>query len=370
MLNETTKSGHGRELPTEPSLLRSFVQALRPTPSRRRLSLALQGGGSFGAFTWGVLDYLLERNAFTLDCVSGASAGAVNAVVLADGLARGGVDGAREQLERFWKRANGSTAFSLFSNKITDGVAMAALDLLIRVYSPYEFNPLSLNPLRDILTEEVDFARLRHASPIKLLIAATRVDDGSTRLFREHELNLDAVLASACLPLLQPAVEIEGKRYWDGGYSANPPLRPLVFESAATDVLLVRITPKLDSEPPRRAPDIARRINQIAFSNPLDKELEGLADLHRLSTSEGLSRSPLARKLQRLRLHVVCAEQAIEGLSHENALSLDWPFLLRLKESGREAAADWWERARSKRRKPFSAGLLPPRQAPSLTQPA
>lgn len=349
MRSEATNHGSAEERGRDASLLRSFIQALRPAPARRRLSLALQGGGSFGAFTWGVLDRLLERDAVSVDCISGASAGAVNAVLLADGLARGGPEEARARLERFWKRASTAAPLSLFGGKATDGVAYAALDFLVRVLSPYEFNPLSLNPLRELLAEEVDFERLRCASPVRLLIAATNVEDGSVRQFREHELTLDAVLASACLPLLQPAVEIDGERYWDGGYSANPPLRSIAFESKASDVLLVRITPRQESTPPVRPAAIARRINQITFNTPLEKEIEALEDLCRLCESEGMGRSPLCRKLRRLRLHVICAEQAIDGLSHENALSLDWTFLTHLRDRGREAAEDWWSRSKSAR---------------------
>jgi Predicted esterase of the alpha-beta hydrolase superfamily len=354
-----------------PSQVRSFLKSLRPKPAKRRLSLALQGGGSFGAFTWGVLDGLLERDAVTLDCISGASAGAVNAVVLADGLARGGAAEARSRLEHFWKRVSDAAPPSLFG-KATDGVGYAALDVLLHVLSPYDFNPFSRNPLRDILAEEVDFERLRRASPVRLLIAATRVTDGSVRLFREHELTVDAVLASACLPLLQPAVEIDGEPYWDGGYSANPPLTALARESRASDVLLVRITPRQEAKSPQRAPAIARRISQIVFNTALEKEIEALRDLCRLCDDKSIGKSSLCRKLRQLRLHVICAEKAIEGLSHENALSLDWTFLTRLKEGGRAAVEDWWARDGLSRNDKSDRRLLaaPPTEAGSLPLPA
>ena len=368
--SETTyglEQGRRRELSFLASIAR---RALRPLPARRRLSLALQGGGSFGAFTWGVLDNLLERDACALDSVSGASAGAVNAVVLADGLARGGPEEARAHLERFWKRVSNSAPFSGLGSKEADAAALAGLDLLVHVFSPYQLNPLGLNPLRDILAEEVDFERLRSDSPVRLLIAATRVKDGRARIFRESELTVEAVLASACLPLLQPAVEIEGEQYWDGGYSANPPLRPLVAASTASDILLVRITPQQQPDLPLRASEIARRTSQIAFNNPLEKELEALADLSRLCKKEGPFRSRLCDKLRRLHLHVICAERAVEGLNHANALSLDWPFLIRLKEGGRRAAANWWDRNErrqrtERRRSDSSTGLPIPAEQPA-----
>jgi len=228
-------------------LVRGAVKrVLRRVARRRALSLALQGGGSFGAFTWGVLDRLLEQDRIAFDTISGASAGAVNAVLLASGLAEGGAAEARAKLDRFWRRVSRAGTlgpFGSFGRSVAESAARAAL-ALTPVVSPYQFNPLGLNPLRDILAEEVDFARLRAAAPVRLLIAATRVRDGSLRLFRNDEITLDVVLASACLPHLHHAIEIEDEWYWDGGFSANPPLRQLVLDSRAHDVLLVQIMPE------------------------------------------------------------------------------------------------------------------------------
>ena len=348
------KPGPRRDHP----VLRSVARVLRRRPTRRPLSLALQGGGSFGAFTWGVLDFLLEQDAFAFDTVSGASAGAVNAVVLADGLAAGGPEEARARLERFWNRVSRAPALAPFGDTATGTAALAALYLSVRVISPYQFNPLGLNPLREILAEEVDFERLRADSPVRLLIAATRVKDGRPRLFRDRELTIDMVLASACLPLLQPAVEVEGELYWDGGYSANPPLRQLVIDSNASDILLVRLTPQEQPDAPLQASEIGRRINEITFNTPLQKEVEALADLSELCKGEGILRSRLARKLRRLRLHEICAEGAVEGLNHANALSLDWSFLTRLKEGGRSAAEEWWNRTQGASRGKIDRGDL------------
>jgi NTE family protein len=204
---------------------------IRNSPERR-LALALQGGGSFGAFTWGVLDRLLEDH-LELDAISGASAGAVNAVLLASGMQHGGREGARAALSGFWDdvaRAPGLPAFML-----------NALAASAQFISPYNY-PLNINPMRDLLARHVDFERLREHPPTRLFIAATRVRDGSPMIFRESEVSLDVVLASACLPLLQRAVEIDGESYWDGAFSANPPLRRLAIETAAEDILLVQIT--------------------------------------------------------------------------------------------------------------------------------
>ncbi len=313
------------------------------------LSLALQGGGSFGAFTWGVLDRLLEQDTVAFDAVSGTSAGAVNAVVLAHGLAEGGPAEARARLERFWERVSNAASLAPFARRDdawtrsnwAGSAATAALELSTRVVSPYHFNPLGLNPLRDILAEEVDFERLRAASPIRLLIATTRVKDGRLRLFRDDEITLEAVLASTCLPHLHHAVEIEGEWYWDGGYSANPPLRQLVIDAKADDILLVQVTPETQEDVPRLSRDIDRRVSQIAFNSPLQKEVEALADLRELCKKGRIFRSRLCRKLQRLRLHRIAAQDGVEGLGQASALNLDWSFLTRLKEAGYQAAEQW-----------------------------
>ncbi len=315
-------------------------------PRRRRLSLALQGGGSFGAFTWGVLDRLLESDGVAFDAVSGTSAGAVNAVVLANGLAQGGPDEARRQLTHLWKRlSHAAPLASLGAATATS----AAIELSARVMSPYQFNPLGVNLLRDILKAEVDFARLRKSSPVRLLIAATRVSDGRLRLFREHEITLEAVLASACLPQLHHAVEIDGEWYWDGAFSANPPLRQLVFDSDTSDIMLVQISPEQQEGLPRLSSQIARRAAQIAFNSPLQKEMEGLDDLRALCKDVGLFRPAVCRKLDRLRLHRIVAEDSVDGLHHASALRLDWSFLTRLKESGYAAAAGWFAGTPSRR---------------------
>jgi NTE family protein len=298
------------------------------------ISLALQGGGSFGAFTWGVLDRLLEPDGPEIDMISGASAGAVNAVLLADGMAAGGREAARERLARFWDRVGGSSIGSR-------GTITAMAVQWARFASPLHLNPLGLNPLRDPLAESVDFDRLRRESPVRLLIAATRVRDGHPRLFREHEITLDAVLASACLPFLQPAVEIDGEAYWDGGYSANPPLRQLVVDTKAHDILLVRLVPDLDETVPHLSHEIDRRIREIGFNASLLREQEAVAELRRACEGPRIFRSELCRKLDGLRFHEIAAAEEVDGLSQQSVLDTSWPFLQRLHRSGRDAAERW-----------------------------
>src|SRR5215218_8046937 len=246
----------------------------RAAAKKRRISLALQGGGSFGAFTWGVLDRLLEDQTITFDAVSGASAGAVNAVLLASGLAHGGPEAAKKALERFWKRA---------SEAAPRAHAGLAVEVAVRHLSPYQFNPFNLHPLKTLLAEEVDFEALQQSN-LKLLVATTRVRDGRLRVFREKAVTLDVILASTCLPVLHHAVSIDGEAYWDGGYSANPPLLPLVSASRATDALVVQIMPSVGAEMPTSASEIRKRIEQITFANSLARDMDALAAMRKLAS--------------------------------------------------------------------------------------
>jgi NTE family protein len=324
-------------------LPRPIARSLSLKAERKSLSLALQGGGSFGAFTWGVLQGLLENGHAEFDVISGSSAGAVNAAIVASGLIEGGPEKACERLERFWKRVSRNDLLGLFGR-----VAVAnAADLAVGFVSPYRLNPFGLNPLRDILLDEIDFSRLREQTKIRLLIAATRVRDGRLRLFRRDEISVDVVLASACLPLLHHAVEIEGDWYWDGGYSANPPLRQLVIDTKCEDVLLVQILPEASESKPSRSSDIARRLNQIAFTGPLQKDVEALQDLMEISRKQGIFGTRFGRKLQRLRLHRISAEDSVADLYRASANNLDWNFLHRLMEAGRQSATDFAARFRS-----------------------
>src|SRR4051812_14366955 len=304
--------------------------------SRQPVALALQGGGSFGAFTWGVLDRLLEAE-MPFDMVSGTSAGALNAVLLADGLAEGGPEAAKAKLARFWKRVSDTAPLP---------VPTRALEVTASIMSPYQFNPLGVNPLRDLLLHEVDFERLRAETPLPLMIAATRVSDGRLRLFREHEITLEAVLASCCLPRLHHAVEIDGEAYWDGGFSSNPPIRQLAIDTNADLILLVQLLAETAPGTPRHGAEISQRLSGIAFSEPLLKELEALDDLRALCREQKVMRSKLCRKILRLRIQRISAESAVDGLGQHSPLHVDRAFLSRLHEAG-AAAADGWLAAQS-----------------------
>ena len=292
-----------------------------------RLSLALQGGGSFGAFTWGVLDRLLEEPGISFDAISGASAGSVNAVLMAAGMIEGGPEGARARLSQFWGRIARSPSFLP-----TSALLGAGLELVVRTMSPYQFNPFNVNPLREALAAEVDFERLREQSTIKLLLAATRVRDGKLRILTNAELTIDAVLASACLPLLHHAIELDGEPYWDGGYAANPPLVPLVRASEAAQILIVQVTPSTTERMPVSPREIATRIEQIQFNATLNSELEALKAGKMIGVTE---------KLRRLRIGRISAAEEFEGLAGESAGNVGREFLERLHNAGR-AAADLW----------------------------
>ncbi|MGH7248045.1 MAG: patatin-like phospholipase family protein [Pseudomonadota bacterium] len=263
------------------------------------IDLALQGGGSHGAFTWGVLERLLEEGRLQIAGISGTSAGAMNAAVLAGGWTQGGAEGARSALERYWRRVSRAAAFSPLQRSPLDRLmgrwtldtspAYVAMDLMSRLLSPYDLNPLGFNPLRKILAESIDFERLAR-SLIKLFVTATNVRTGRGRIFRNPEITADVLLASACLPTMFRAVEIDGESYWDGGYTGNPTVTPLVRETDAHDTILVQINPRQRSDTPRSAADILNRLNEISFNSPLMKELRMIALLRQVAdpgTGEG-----------------------------------------------------------------------------------
>jgi NTE family protein len=293
-----------------------------------RLSLALQGGGSFGAFTAGVLDRLLDEADVDFDAVSGASAGAVNAVLLASGLIEGRA-AAKARLERFWKRMSQSAAF-------LPKASLASFAPFLHSLSPYQFNPFNLDPLRDALAAEIDFAELRAKAPMKLLIGATRVRDGKLRIFEAHELTVESVLASACLPLIHHTVEIAGEPYWDGGYAANPPLIPLVQASDAAHLLIVQVTPTASERLPKTPREIERRLERIQFNATLNAELEAI------KLGIILRATP---KMRRLRIGRISAQDEFAGLENESPADLGREFLDRLWQSGRGAVETWLEQA-------------------------
>lgn len=293
----------------------------------RQLSLALQGGGSFAAFTWGVLERLLEEPDCDFDAVSGASAGSVNAVLLASGLVEGGRERARTRLAQFWNRMVDEASFR--SLMLLGGFSPAGSSVAFgAALRSGHFDPLDLDPLRRALAKHVNFDALRASNCPKLLIAATRVRDGAARIFRNDEITADVVLASTCPPLAHCAVDIEGDAFWDGGYAANPPLVGLVQETEAADLLVVQVTPSRDSYVPITAAAIDRRLDQITANATLNAEITALEWAH----GAGAACPRISR---------IAAEDEIEGLAQRSAVDLGRGFVMALHRSGRSAADRW-----------------------------
>lgn len=310
-----------------------------------KVDLALQGGGAHGAFTWGVVDRLLEEPWLEVEGISGTSAGAMNAAVMASGMALGGRPGAREALEAFWRRVSHSARFSPFQRGPVDRLlgnwtldnspAFLMMDLMARVVSPYDVPSVGGNPLADVLAESVDFAALRDG-PVKVFVTATSVRTGRARIFRNRDLGVEALLASACLPQLFQAVEIDGEPYWDGGFAGNPTLVPLVMELESDDTILVPINPIERPGTPRSARDILDRVNEISFNAVALKELKMMALLKKVADPGNTEGAAWAR----MRMHMVRNEVMV-GLGYSSKLNAEWAFLEWLRDAGRSAADDF-----------------------------
>jgi NTE family protein len=313
-----------------------------PTRKPLLVDLALQGGGAHGAFTWGVIERLLEEEWLEIEGISGTSAGAMNAAVLVDGLARGGRAAAREALETFWRSVSRAAAFSPFQRTPLDmalgrwtldhSPMFLAMDLMSRIYSPYELAPHAPNPLEAILAEQIDFAGLAQ-SPVKLFITATNVQTGRGRVFRNAELTPRVLLASACLPTMFKAVEIDGEPYWDGGYSGNPTLTPLIRECVSDDTIIVPINPVRRPGTPTTARDILNRLNEVSFNALLIKELRMVALLRRVAHPGDAEAARWASS----RYHLVANPMMVE-LGYSSKLNAEWSFLSMLRAEGRRAA--------------------------------
>jgi len=329
----------------------------------KQVNLALQGGGSHGAFTWGVLDALLEDGRLEIEAITGTSAGAMNAVALAQGLMDGGRDGARAKLEAFWTAIASDSAVSSAQRDLIDrffgsfhfdhggfgASSMAApgfspwrawMKAAAQFTSPYQLNPLNINPLRDLIDRLVDFERVRACEQIKLFIAATHVHTGRIAVFERDILTADHVMASACLPLLFQAVEIDGAPYWDGGYMGNPALFPLFYNTSAADIVIVQINPIVREETPRSINDIQNRINEITFNSALLGELRAINFVNRLIDQGRLSPEEYKHPL----VHRIEGGEVMDALAADTRLNTRMSFLLGLRDAGRQAALDWLDR--------------------------
>lgn len=306
------------------------------------IDLALQGGGAHGAFTWGVLDRLLEEKSLGIEGISGTSAGAMNAAVLVTGHARGGPDAARNALEQFWRSVSHAGRFSPLRRSPIDIVLgrwsldnnpfFTLFDLAARIISPYDLSPLDFNPLRRLLAEHIDFGAIA-ASPMQLFINATNVRTGKGRIFRNADISPDVLLASACLPMMYRAVEIDGEAYWDGGYAGNPTITPLIRETISNDTLLIQVNPVERPLVPRSAREILNRVNEVSFNATLLKELRMIAVLRQVVDAG----SEEGARWAGMRIHRI-ASDLMTTLGYSSKLSAEWDFLVMLRDEGRRCA--------------------------------
>jgi len=331
---------------TTPGTSDRTAAATGPT---RTVSLALQGGGAHGAFTWGVLDRLLEDERVKIDGISATSAGAMNGAILVYGMISGGREGARALLREFWQRIAKSGQFSIFqptpfdkflgNHNLDNSPVYQMFDIWTRIFSPYQFNPGNTNPLRDVLEDLINFERLKHASSsIKLFVNTTNVRTGKIRVFKQKEMSVEALLASSCLPHLFHAVEIDGEHYWDGGFMGNPAMFPLIYNCRASDIIIVEINPIIVDELPDSARAIIDRMNSISFNATMMREMRAIALVTRLLEQHRLTGRS---NLRRIYFHMIQAEKEMANLGASSKFNLDRDFLELLFDLGGRTAEAW-----------------------------
>ncbi|WP_300548301.1 patatin-like phospholipase family protein [Roseovarius sp.] len=311
------------------------------------INLALQGGGAHGAFSWGVLDHILEDGRLHITGVSGTSAGAMNAVALADGFTRDGPDGARAALDHFWRSMSKSAQQSPLRRTPMDRLTgnwglennpfYHFMNALSGVASPYQLNPMNINPLRDLVEDTIDFEMVRNCNAFKLFISATNVETGKVKVFPRHDLTVDMVMASACLPSIYQAVEIDGVPYWDGGYMGNPSLFPLYDRTGCDDIMVIQINPIERKGAPRTPQEIDNRLNEISFNSSLLKELRAIDFVDRLIREGKLTTD----EYRPVRVHIIENEDALKPMGASSKMNVEWAFLTRLRDIGRDTAKDW-----------------------------
>jgi NTE family protein len=326
-------------------------RADRPEPSSnhiRTINLALQGGGAHGAFTWGVLDRLLDEKQLAFEGLSATSAGSMNAAAFAYGLAVDGREGARKALTNYWKRVSEAARLGplqptpidrmLGDHRLTWTPIFSVIGFVTRVLSPYQFNPSNYNPLRNVVEQSIDFEVLRRPDcPVKLFLSATNVRTGKVKIFSGTEISVDAVMASACLPTMFHAVEIDGEAYWDGGYMGNPAIFPLIYGCESADIVTVHINPLFRADVPRSADDILNRINEISFNSSLMREMRAISFVTRLVTEKHVVDGGLKHVL----IHSISDDGFMGALTPTSKYNADWDFLTFLRDQGRKCADDW-----------------------------
>lgn len=317
------------------------------TKPRKKVNLALQGGGSHGAYTWGVLDRLLEMEDIEIEGISGTSAGAMNAAMLVSGYASGGREGARKSLANFWRRISDAAAFSPLHQNMAERMvtgwnldmspAYHWFDFLSRTFSPYELNPLNINPMRGIVEDMLDIKAMKNFGKIKLFISATHVASGQPRVFHCHEITAEVLMASTCIPFLFQAAEIDGEAYWDGGYMGNPAIWPLIYNCESEDVILVQINPIHDDRKPSTASEIINRLNEITFNSSLIAEMRAIHFVSKLLKDGALD----AKKYKSMRMHLIYSPEQMHDLNASSKMNTSWDFFQYLRDLGRADAEDF-----------------------------
>jgi NTE family protein len=321
------------------------IEASTPMVGQKKVSLALQGGGFHGAFTWGVLDRLLEDDRLAFDGITATSTGAINAVLLADGLAVGGREGARDALKNFWKRLSDTTSTSIIAPSFIDKMnpnfgldhspGFVFVDMISRVISPYQLNPSDINPMRNLLSETVDFKRVRQQREVRLFITATSVRSGKVKVFTDVEITAEHVLASACMPFTMRAPVIDGEAYWDGGYMGNPAIFPVIYGCESHDIILIQLTPTERAELPTNSRAIINRMQEITFNSSLMREMRAIAFVTKLIDDGKMT------DVKRMLVHQIDAEDVISQLASSSKMNASWKFLMHLFNIGRERADKW-----------------------------
>lgn len=319
----------------------------KPRNPAKKLNLALQGGGAHGAYSWGVLDRLLEETDITIEGISGTSAGAINAAVLVNGYALGGREGAKYSLERLWRKISEASCFSPLHKTVYESYLTGwnldyspsyyFVDALSRMVSPYDINPLNINPLRGVLETVLDMDALHACSAIKLFVAATHVESGQARVFGCEQMSIDVLLASACLPQMFQAVEIDGEHYWDGGYMGNPVIWPLIYHCESEDVMLVQINPIHRNGVPKQSLEIANRLNEITFNSSLIAEMRAIDFVSRLLREKRVE----AGRYKDVKVHLIYSPEELKSLNASSKLNADWDFFTYLRDIGRAATDQW-----------------------------
>jgi NTE family protein len=318
--------------------------------AKKIINLALQGGGAHGSYTWGVLDRLLEEEDLVIEGISGTSAGAINGAILINGMIKNGREGAKNHLETFWRRVSDVAAWSPLHkgpvDEIMTGWDMNSVptyhwyDLMSRMFSPYTLNPLNFNPMRDILRDMINPKAMEKYEEMKLFVTATHVQSNQPHVFHCHEISVDALLASSCIPLLFQAVEVNGEYYWDGGYMGNPAIWPLIYHCECKDVALVQINPIHSETLPNTADEIVDRLNEITFNSSLIAEMRAIDFVARLIKTGRLEKS----EYKDMRMHLIYASEEMHKLNASSKMNADWDFFLHLKEVGRVTADKWLKR--------------------------